>query len=150
MANPRDVISFQGIREERTTYVADGVTIVYNSAYPQGAPDTMIGKAVTLSGNGIVALAADGDVVVGKLIHVEHDGKCAVADEGFLGLPAGTGAALTRGQKIVGALLVAAKGYIREVAQPGAAYAEAVADEASKGRGMIVDASVSTNVIVKL
>lgn len=120
----------------------DGVTILYNAALARGADPTMLDKAVTLSGAGVIALAADGDAVVGKLLQVDSDGFALVQIGRFIKFPGGTSATLTRGAKIVGAVGAAsAKGYIRSAASGTAA-------ELVKQRGCIWDASDTTQVIV--
>jgi len=81
--------------------------------------------------------------VLGKLIKVESDGFCVVQTEGYMTLPGGTSATLTAGSKIVGDLLVSAEGYIRVVATGTAA-------ELGVARGIIVDATTTTAVLVKL
>jgi hypothetical protein len=144
MASGRNQVDYTDIRREAITYWADGVTIVFDQTSPLGAPASMIGKAVTYSANDTIALAADGDHVIGKLEQVFADGACVVVDEGFVTLPGGNGATLTRGKKIVGALNAsAAKGYIREVAT-------ATAAELGKQNGIIVNNADATAVVVKL
>lgn len=143
MPNPRNVVSFEGIDAVYATYLIDNSTIVYDGTKVGGAAATMIGKAVTLSAAGTVALAADGDAIMGRLDLVEADNKATVQTGGYTVLPGGTGASLTRGLKIVGALLSAAKGYIREAASGTAA-------ELDKGKGQIIDASDTTAVVVNL
>jgi len=107
--------------------------------------------AVTFSADDTVALAADGDAVVGKLIKVEGDLKCSVRVHGFVTLPAGASATVTRGKKIVGALgASSAKGYIRDAVIAGATYAAAEANEAQKARGIIIDVGTTTAVGVIL
>lgn len=140
LTNPRNATAFDELDVHHTTYLIDNSTIVYDGTLANGAAATMIGKAVTLSAARTVALAADADPVIGKLISVESDNKCNVQDGGFMDLPGGTAAALTLGCTIVGALLAAAKGYIRV----------SVAAESPKARGAIIDAAVTTAVIVKL
>lgn len=143
MANPRNIISFEGIANEAdyATFKIDNSTIVYDGTKAGGAATTMIGKAVTLSAAGTVALTADGDAVVGKLIRVEADNKATVQVKGFMSLPSGASATLTRGFKVVGDLDGSTKGYIREVASGTAA-------EINKGRGMIIDAADTAAVVV--
>lgn len=143
MADPRNAVDFQGIGILTATYKIDNSTITYDATKANGAASTMIGKAVTLSAAGTVALAADGDAIEGKLLLVEADNKCTVQVGGYCDLPGGTGASLTLGKKIVGALLSSAKGYIREVATGTAA-------ELGKCRGRIVDAGTTTAVMVSL
>ena len=144
MSDPRDRVEFEGIGERRATFKIDGVTITYDPTKAGGAASTMINKAVTLSADDTVALAADGDAVVGKLISVESDTKGVVQVEGFCDLPAGASASVTRGLKIVGALgASSAKGYIREAASGTAA-------ELNKGRGRIIRNATTTAVVVQL
>jgi hypothetical protein len=150
LTNPRNTVAYDEIEAVPVTYLIDNSTIVYDGTLANGAATTMIGKAVTFSAANTVALAADGDAIVGKLLRVESDNKCAVQIDGFMTLPAGTGAAVTRGKKIVGALLSAAKGYIREVVTPGATYAAAEAIENTKARGFIQDAGDTAAVLVYL
>jgi hypothetical protein len=141
MADPRNAVSHEGNKAHYETYKADGVTIVYDATLVGGS--AAVGLAVTESADDTVALCADGDEVRGKVILVESDGKVNVQDGGYMTLPAGTGASLTRGKKIVGALLSSAKGYIREVATGTAA-------ELGKARGSIINASDTANVVVDL
>lgn len=67
MATGRSQVDYTDIRYDALTFKVDGVTIVYDATKANGAADTMIGKAVTLSANDTVALCADGDAIVGKL-----------------------------------------------------------------------------------
>ncbi len=141
MPDPRNVVSLEGLRVERASYKADGVTIVYSASAKGGS--AAVGKAVTLSGDSTIALAGDGDRIVGKLAAVEFDGTCAVEDDGYVSLPGGSGAVLTRGLAVVGDLGPAnAKGYVRAVDS-------AVAAELAKCGGCIVDASDTAAVVVK-
>lgn len=143
LTNPRNIINNAESGARRKTYKIDGVTIVYDATQPGGAAATAIGKAVTLSADDTVALCADGDAVIGKLILVESDSKCAVQTHGVMSLPGGTAATLTLGSKIVGALLVAAKGYIRSAASGTAA-------ELVKARGWIDNNDDTAAVVVDL
>lgn len=144
MADPRNAVDFQGIGILTATYVIDNSTIVYDGTKANGAATTMIGKAVTLSADGTVALSADGDAIEGKLILVEADNKCTVQVAGYCDFPGGASATLTRGTAIVGALGAAsAKGYIRSAAS-------ATAAELIKCRGRIVTAGTTTAVMVHL
>jgi hypothetical protein len=45
----------------------------------------------------LAALCADAEFVFGKLMQVEADGMCVI-ERGYVTLPGGTGAALTRGK----------------------------------------------------
>ena len=141
MADPRADIEFDGIKAEFVTFAIDDSTITYSATAVGGS--AQVGLAVAFSASGTVELAGDGEEIVGKLVSVEKDGFCTVQTAGYMTLPAGTSASLTPGKKIVGDLLVSAEGYIREVATGTAA-------ELGVARGMIVDASVTTAVRVRL
>jgi hypothetical protein len=143
MPNPRSVIDHEGVDGAFAPFLIDNSTIVYDGTKIGGAAATMIDKAVSLSAANTIKLAADGEAIIGKLVLVEPDNKATVQVSGFMKLPGGTGATLTRGFKIVGALLAAAPGYIREVAS-------ATAAELNKGRGFICDATDTTQVDVFL
>ena len=144
MANPRNTVEYEGIDGVYVTYKIDNSTITYDSTKANGAATTMIGKAVTLSADDTVALAADADAIEGKLIRVEADNKCTVQVSGYMTLPGGASATLTRGLAIVGALgASSAKGYIRVAASGTAA-------ELAKCRGRIVRNGTTTAVVVHL
>jgi len=144
MADPRNIVLHTDNGAEYETFIIDNSTITYDGTLADGAATTMIGKAVTLSADDTVALCADGDAIVGKLISVESDLKANVQIEGYMTLPGGSGATLTRGKKIVGALGAAsAKGYIREVATGTAA-------ELGVARGQIWNNGTTTAVGVSL
>ena len=96
------------------TYKIDASDITYDATLKGGSAS--IGLAVMLSTHDTVRLAGDADAILGQLISVEPDGRCSVQVGGVVELPGGTGAALTPGSRIVGDLLVAARGYIRDVA----------------------------------
>lgn len=141
MADPRLTVDYGGIGEQIVTFKIDNSTITYSATADGGS--SQVGYAVTLSAADTVELVGDGEAVVGKLLSVESDNVAAVQVGGFMTLPGGTGASLTLGKKIVGDLLVAAEGYIREVNT-------ATAAELGLARGMIVDAGTTTAVWVKL
>lgn len=144
LTNPRDAVNNAESGARRKTYKIDNSTIVYDSTKANGAATTMIGKAVTLSADDTVALCADGDAVIGKLLLVESDNKCAVQVEGVMTLPGGASATLTLGSKIVGALgASSARGYIRSAASGTAA-------ELVKCRGWIDNNDDTTAVVVDL
>lgn len=125
------------------TFIADGVTILYDRTQVQGTVAAMRDKAVSLSADGTVQLASDAEFVIGKLILVEADLRCTVQTGGVVALPGGFAAALTRGGKIVGATgAAAAKGFIR--------VAGAVAAELIGARGYITTNADPTNVEVNL
>lgn len=151
LTNPRNQVNNAESGARRVTYKIDNSTIVYDATKANGAADTMIGKAVTLSADDTVALAGDGDAIEGKLILVESDNKCSVQVAGVMTLPGGDSATLTRGKKIVGDLGPAsAKGYIRDVVVAAGTYAAAEANEALKARGRIINVADTANVVVDL
>ena len=90
----------------------DGVTITFDIAYPRGS--SVVDRAVTLSTDDTYALAATGEEIAGVLFLVDRDGKCTIHKGEGLEAPAGTGASVTPGKKIVGAQRSSAKGYIKE------------------------------------
>lgn len=142
MSDPRNVLQYDGINPEYVTFDIDASTITYSATAENGSDAA--GMAVTLSGGKTVALAGDGEAVIGKLLSVEADGKAIVQTGGYMVLPAGTGATLTVGNKIVGDLDASSnKGYIRAVNT-------AVAAELGVADGKIIDATDSTAVVVKL
>jgi len=140
MADPRAAANKVGIGYKAETYAHDN-TIVYSATVANGSAS--VGLAVSLESDEVVTLAGDGENVLGKLIKVESDGFCVVQTEGYMTLPGGTGASLTAGSKIVGDLLSSAEGYIRVVATGTAA-------ELGVARGIIIDATTTTAVVVKL
>src|SRR5512143_3629219 len=114
MADPRLAIGFEDLDIRNATFIIDNSTITYDATKVGGS--AAVGKAVTMSAAKTVALAADGEEGIGRLVSVEHDLRCTVTYKGAVVLPGGEGATLTPGKKIVGALSAAsAKGYIREV-----------------------------------
>lgn len=89
-------------------------------------------------------MAGDGEAVIGKLLEVTKDDMAVVQTDGYMELPGGDGASLTRGKKIVGDLDSGAnKGFIREVNTAQAA-------ELGVARGFIQDASTASATLVKL
>lgn len=144
LTTPRNIVGYEESDADLVTYKIDNSTITYDGTKANGAATTMINKAVTFSADDTVALAADGDAIVGKLIKVEGDNKASVKVEGYMTLPGGNGASLTRGKKLVGALNASSeKGYIREVATGTAA-------ELGKARGFIQNSADTAAVIVRL
>lgn len=140
------VLGFDEIGMVVATFaVKSAGSITYDRTYEGNSPE--FGRACALTAASEVDLCADADCVVGKLLKVEKDPTytyvCSVQVAGLMTLPGGTGASLTRGKKVVGDLLVAAKGYIREVDT-------AVAAELGKMRGFIIDASDTAAVVVAL
>jgi hypothetical protein len=141
MADPRNVVTNVGVEPRYRTYLIDNSTITYDADVAGGS--AQVGLAVTFSDDNTVQLVADGEAVIGKLILVEPNLVCNVQVGGCMTLPGGTGAALTNGKKIVGDLLVAAEGYIREVATGTAA-------ELGVARGFISNNADTTAVEVEL
>jgi hypothetical protein len=142
MADPRNVVSFESIDANYATFSTDAVTIVYDVTQIDGAAAATIGKAVSLSAGSTVQLASDAEAVIGGLVLVESDAKGTVQIEGFQRLPGGSGATLTLGSHIVGALGVASvKGYIRSAVGT-------VAAEIIRMSGRIIDATDTANVVV--
>jgi hypothetical protein len=143
MADPREDVAFDDIDFRSVTYLHDD-TIVYNAALQGGS--AQVGLTVTLESNKTVSLIGDGESVEGRLIKVEPGGIAVVNNKGYVKLPRGTGATLTPGKKIVGDLLGAAEGYVREVAT-------ATAAELGVARGRVIDSSAADDgdeVVVEL
>lgn len=139
MADPRAANSFElgPFPHQVATFVHDS-TIVYNAALVGGA--AQVGLAVSVESSNVITLAGSGENVLGKLLSVDSDGFCSVQHSGFMTLPGGDSATLTAGLKIVGDLASgAAEGYI-----------QAVSTEDTVSRGMIIDASTATAVVVLL
>lgn len=142
MSDPRNSVNFEEIGYRAETFKIDDSTIKYSATETNGS--AAVGKAVTLSAAGTVALAGDGDPVIGKLIKVESDDKAVVQTEGYCTLPGGDGATLTLGLAIVGDLDGSGnKGYIR--ISDGSTAAEIAGQT-----GKIIDAGTTTAVVVDL
>ena len=138
----RTNVSNIGVGGVYRTYKIDNSTITYDATKTGGS--TQVGLAVTFSADDTVALCADGDAIIGKLILVESDDKANVMTDGTMALPGGNGATLTLGATIVGALgASSAKGYIRSAASGTAA-------ELVKARGRIENNDTTTAVVVTL
>lgn len=137
MADPRLAVAFAEIGAVYATFKIDNVAITYDATQAGGS--SSVGLAVTLSAADTISTVADGEFVLGKLVKVEADNMATVQIAGGMTLAAGTGASLTLGKQIVGAVLVAAEGYIREVATGTAA-------ELGRCRGYIVDGGTTTAV----
>lgn len=127
-----------------------GSTITYAATSSGGSAS--VGLAVTMAGgtDQTVDLAADAEHVYGKLIKVESDGYCTVQRRGVVTLPAGSGASVTVGKRVVGALgASSAKGYIRELAAATSGSAAEI-NAAVEARGKILDNDTTTAVVVDL
>lgn len=145
MADPRNKVEFRGlvpVGDGDISFKIDNSTILYDKDESGGSAS--VGLAVALSADDTVALAVDGDAIVGQLLLVESDNKATVRTKGCVELPAGDSATVTRGSKIVGALGAAsAKGHIRSAASGTAA-------ELIKARGQIYRNTDTTKVVVHL
>ena len=137
MADPREDTNHLGIGYNAETYGHDD-TIVYDATKVGGS--AQVGLAVTLESSDVVSLVGDGEEVEGRLVKVEPGGVCVVQNAGTMELPGGSGATLTPGSKIVGDLGAAsAEGYI-----------QTATSQHVVSRGVIVDAAVTTAVVVRL
>lgn len=142
MSNPRDTVEFDGQGELPLTFTIDNSTITYSATAERGTAQRDL--AVKLVSANTIALTTDGSHVLGRLDSVDANLKARVQTKGTMRLPGGSGATLTVGKKIVGALGAAsAAGYIREVAT-------ATAAELGLARGLIIDAGTTTAVEVLL
>lgn len=143
MSDPRNTVAFDEVDAHYSTFIIDNSTITYDAAKANGIGQTHIGRACALSAAKTVKLAGDGDKVIGRLDGVESDLKARVQDEGYMSLPGGTGAALTLGKSVIGAVDGSGNpGFIREVASGTAA-------ELVKQSGEIIDAGTTSAVVVK-
>lgn len=140
----RNQVDYTGIRDENSaiTVKIDNSTITYDATKANGS--AQVGLACTWSADDTVALTQDGNYVLGKIKQVHSDLFATVQKWGVVTLPAGNGATVTRGKKIVGALgASSARGYIREVAT-------ATAAELGVQRGEIMNVADSTAVVIDL
>lgn len=141
MSDPRAAASNTGVGYCAHTFAIDDSTITYDATKAGGSAE--VGLAVTLSTDDTVALAGDQELVLGKLISVSADNFATVQCGGVVTLPGGTSATLTVGEKIVGDLLISAKGYIQAVATGTAA-------QLGHARGIIYNNNTTTAVVVDL
>lgn len=142
MSDPRAAVNNVGTGYRAQTFAIDDSTITYEATVANGS--SKVGLAVHLSDDDTVQTVADGEHVLGKLIKVEADGFAVVQVGGVCELPAGNGATLTLGEKIVGAVNAsAAEGYIRAVNT-------ATAAELGHARGCIHNNNTTTAVVVDL
>ena len=146
MADPRATPKRDLTDAAVKTYKIDGTDITYEATVAGGS--SHVGKAVTPSGNGIVRLAGDGQRVLGRLEQVEPDGACAVRVRGQMTFPKGDGTVAV-GNAIVGNLVTAARGYIRQAAAATTPTA-AEGNEARLAQGTITDVSDTAAVEVEL
>jgi hypothetical protein len=137
MANPRQKIAFDQIQPDRTSYMADKVTIVPDKTLTGGC--AQVGKAVTLvagGGPGVVALTQDGNFVVGTIESCDPDGVLTILTGDYVQVPAA--AAMSVGQRMVGALNTGNRGYVRAVVP-------ATLADVAQARGVVVDATDPLN-----
>jgi len=131
MANPRATVRYDEIGTLDVTFKTDN-TITYDRTKPGGSDQ--VGLAVTLAADDTAGLIGDGEQLLGILQRVEADGKALVRIRGYAYAKAGTGATLTLGGGIVGALLSTAEGYIKT----------------GTGRGFIQNNDDTTKVLIYL
>lgn len=137
MADPRKTSEYTGIDSVPVTFKIDDSTITFDADAAGGS--AVVGRAVKLSADNVVALVGDGERVHGKLLLVESDGYCTVQTDGYCELPGGNGATLTVGGPFAGALNASsAAGFIKTLTTAGIA------------RGTILDNDDTTRVKVKL
>lgn len=136
-SDPRAIRRFDGIGHCEATFVIDDSTITFDATEVGGS--AQVGLAVTLSDDETVALAGDGEAVIGKLLRVESDGEATVQVSGFCTLPLGATESATVGGRIVGD----GAGAIRDVASAEAA-------ELAVAHHTIISDAVTTAIIVKL
>ena len=142
-----------------TTFQGDGDTIKYDATKPNRSD--AVGKAFKLNADGKGELVGDGEEFDGKVIAVEDNHKFTGAYMfGGLRLPLGTGATVSRGDKLVGALgPSSAKGHVKAataVTKPAddanaaavRTAVQALADNA-KGKGSVIN-SDTTHALVAL
>lgn len=135
MANPRAKVAFDQIDPDRVTYTADGVTIIADKT--QNGGSAQAGKAVMLVGSpGVVALTNDGSFPLGVIESVEADGKVVVLTGDYVQFPAAS--ACAAGNRIVGALLTGARGYVRPIVP-------ATLADVANARGACVDVTDPLN-----
>ena len=98
-----------------TTFKGDGVTIKYDVTKLNRSD--AVGKAYRMNADGKAELVGDGEEFDGKVTHVDdnHNITAAYLFAG-LRLPIGDGEAVSKGDKLVGALGPdSAKGYVKSV-----------------------------------
>lgn len=147
-ADARNAISLVGIRPLRVTLTIDNSTITHSGTAAGGS--SVINRAVTLSADLTVALADAGERVIGKLLSVTEDLRALVQTGGYMTLPKGTNYSGSPGLRIVGDVLVAAKGYVKHVPLAGATYDQGEVNLAQKANGTIFDDSDTNLVLVHI
>lgn len=151
MANPRAAIGHGDALHVTKTFKYDN-TIVYDKTVAGGSAS--VGLACTTFGRAddTIGLVGADERVSGRIDIVEADGFCSVTTMGEVELPAGDGATVTVGSKIVGALGAAsAEGYIKSVGAPTTLEPTLAQLNASNAaRGEILNNDVTTAVWVAL
>lgn len=97
-------IDFEGIRYGAATYEAhSGLKDAVNAArdWNDDGRDAVIGKAVTITGDGEAGYGSDGDQLLGKIHQYEFDEKVTVQDAGYTELPGVSGNLPTAGDFVV-------------------------------------------------
>jgi hypothetical protein len=148
MTDPRAVVRHDGNHARYETFKIDASEITYSATAAGGSAQVRL--AVALTTDDTVDLCGDGEAVFGKLIAVDSDNFATVQIGGFCTLPAGDGATLTLGRKVVGALNASsAKGYVKTFVASGS-YTLAEVALAAATRGLIVNNDTTTAVVVDL
>jgi hypothetical protein len=143
MADPRKVYDYSEVKSVYLSFAADGVTITYSATTAKGSAAAGLAVRLMPGTAKTVETVGDAETVLGVLDHVEPDGTAVVQVQGVATFKGGTGATLTPGLPIVGALLSSAEGYVRIAAA-------ATLAEVAVARGVILDSSTSTAVQVLL
>ena len=134
-----------------TTFQGDGITIKYDITKPNRSD--AVGKGFMIDPiTGICSLVEDGNEIDGKVIEVDDDDKFTGAYMfGGLRFPLGSGATVTRGDKLVGALGPgSAKGYVKaagDLTRPASDFADLAAATTAvqtlvdelKGKGSVIE-----------
>lgn len=149
MADPRATTTNRIGTEPRRplTFKIDNSDITYSATAPGGS--AVVGRAVMVSGAGIVRLTGAGSGVLGKLLQVEADGYCTVECGSVVTLPKGDNA-IAVNDKIVGDTLSSARGYIRGCVEPTGSYVEGTAEDSSRGSHRVLDVTTATAIEVML
>jgi hypothetical protein len=147
IADVRSAVSFEGLHTRYAT-LKHSSNIVYDASKAGGSAQVEL--AVTLSADDTVDLVGDSEHVYGKLVKVEPDGFCVVQTGGYCTLPAGDGATVAVGAKIIGDLGAAsAEGYIQSLPAASAGSAAEI-NQLQAARGRIVNNDATTAVVVDL
>jgi len=144
MADPRDSVNFDGIKPVNVTYKIDNSTITYSATEDNGSAQVGLVATLVAATAKTVELIGDGEGIEGLITQVFEDNYCSLQVGGYMQLPGGSGATLTRSKALVGDLGAAsAEGYVREVNTAQAA-------ELGVMRGRIIDPTTTTAIDVVL